>query len=90
MSPPPKRVPSPMRTSAYRIGVRLNPPIQGNVSTRFTIDADGSVSAVANDSATTMADSGVVACVERRIANMQFTAPGGSSSATCAIEFSTE
>jgi hypothetical protein len=74
----------------YQNGLRANPGLQGIISTRFTIDADGSVSGVADDTTTTISDSSVVACIERGIVNIHFTESAAASNVTYAIAFLTK
>lgn len=60
----------------YENGLRLNPVVQGRVSTKFVIGADGSVTTAA-DAGSDMPDQNVVQCVIRAHGNLSFPQPEG-------------
>ncbi len=59
------------RLPCYADGLRKNPALQGRVTTRFTIDQTGSVSA-AQDGGSDLPDQDVVQCVVRAYGNMSY------------------
>ncbi len=60
----------------YEDGLKNNPNLQGRVSVRFTIAADGSVSQVAN-AGSDLPDASVVSCVTRAYSGLSFPQPEG-------------
>ncbi|WP_232379313.1 AgmX/PglI C-terminal domain-containing protein [Polyangium fumosum] len=60
----------------YENGLRNNPNLQGRVSVRFVIGADGAVSNVGNGGSD-MPDGGVVACIVRAFHGLSFPQPEG-------------
>ncbi|HVK66784.1 MAG TPA: AgmX/PglI C-terminal domain-containing protein [Polyangium sp.] len=60
----------------YENGLRRNPNLQGRVSVRFVIGADGAVSNVGNGGSD-MPDGGVVACIVRAFHGLSFPQPEG-------------
>jgi Ca-activated chloride channel family protein len=74
----------------YENGLRSNPELQGRVSVRFTIGADGNVSNVGNGGSD-LPDGNVVACVVRSFGGLMFPAPdGGNVNVTYPIVFAPE
>ncbi len=60
----------------YENGLRLNPSLQGRVSTKFVIAHDGSVSTT-QDGGSDMPDQNVTSCVVRAHGNLSFPQPEG-------------
>ncbi|MDI1443262.1 AgmX/PglI C-terminal domain-containing protein [Polyangium sp. 6x1] len=60
----------------YENGLRNNPNLQGRVSVRFVIGADGAVSNVGNGGSD-MPDGGVVSCIVRSFEGLSFPRPEG-------------
>ena len=60
----------------YENGLRRNPNLQGRVSVRFVIGADGAVSNVGNGGSD-MPDGGVVSCIMRSFEGLSFPRPEG-------------
>ncbi|WP_272419537.1 AgmX/PglI C-terminal domain-containing protein [Polyangium jinanense] len=60
----------------YENGLRNNPNLQGRVSVRFVIGADGAVSNVGNGGSD-MPDGGVVSCIVRSFERLSFPRPEG-------------
>lgn len=72
----------------YERGLHSNPDLQGRVSARFTIGAEGNVSNVVNGGSN-LPDPGVVACVVSSFNNLTFPpALGGNVLVTYPINFS--
>jgi hypothetical protein len=72
----------------YEAGLRKNPRLQGRVTTKFVIDASGSV-ATATDAGSDLPDPGVVACVVRSFGGLSFPQPeGGTATVTFPVIFS--
>ena len=65
----------------YENGLRNNPNLQGRVSTRFVIDAQGSVRNVANGGSD-LPDSGVVECVVKAYQSLSFPQPDSGQAVT--------
>ena len=62
----------------YENGLRSNPDLQGRVSVRFTIGADGNVASTANGGSD-LPDGNVIACVVRSFGGLMFPAPEGGN-----------
>jgi len=60
----------------YENGLRNNPNLQGRVAVRFVIGRDGAISNVGNGGSD-MPDGGVVSCVVRAFAGLNFPQPEG-------------
>jgi Ca-activated chloride channel family protein len=74
----------------YENGLRSNPNLQGRVSVRFTIGADGNVSGTGNGGSD-LPDGNVIACVVRGFGGLMFPAPeGGNVVVTYPIIFAPE
>ena len=62
--------------ACYEAGLRSNPDLQGRVSIRFVIDANGSVTTSANGGSD-LPDSSVVSCVVAAVRGLAFPQPEG-------------
>jgi Ca-activated chloride channel family protein len=72
----------------YENGLRNNPNLQGRVSVRFEIDANGAVGQVGN-AGSDLPDAGVVGCVSRAFHGLSFPPPeGGKVSVVYPVLFS--
>jgi hypothetical protein len=60
----------------YENGLRSNPSLQGRVSVKFVIAADGSIKSML-DSGSDMPDQGVTSCVVHGFGNLSFPQPEG-------------
>ena len=65
----------------YEQGLRKDPTLQGRVTVKFVIDAQGHVSQ-ANDGGSDLPDSDVVVCVLRAFSNLAFPQPDGGGQVT--------
>lgn len=59
----------------YEDGVRKNPSLTGRVTTRFTIDRDGTVKGAPEDAGSDLPDASVVQCVLRAFSNVSYPQP---------------
>ncbi|MFO0591247.1 MAG: AgmX/PglI C-terminal domain-containing protein [Polyangiaceae bacterium] len=62
--------------ACYEVGLRTNPDLQGRVSIRFVIDANGSVTTSANGGSD-LSDASVVSCVVAAVRGLTFPQPEG-------------
>jgi hypothetical protein len=61
----------------YALGLSKNPKLEGSVLLRFVIDPSGGVSGGQSESASTMPDKDVVACILRELKTVRFPQPNG-------------
>jgi len=61
----------------YEEGLRANSRLEGTVSVKFTIEKDGTVSAVGDGGGSTLPDPKLVTCVARGFAGLSFPEPDG-------------
>jgi hypothetical protein len=59
----------------YEGALRTNPNLAGTLAARFVIRKDGSVSGVASDASSTIADPGLTACMLRMFSTLSFPQP---------------